>query len=232
MKSGNSRDRRKLSTITTMVLIWLIGGAMALAMDGPSGNQSARPMQVNEILKLRQRVEELEQRLANAERSATLYRQLAGIKPEMRMLVVNSAEVNDEHLQIIGSLTELETLVLTGTQITDRGLEHLKGLRNLKMLNLSGLSGRVTGSGFKHLSELHNLETIKLSGTKIQDDTLGPLTGLKKLRTLSLGTQELGPKNYWHVTKIKSLEYLEGGTYQDDKTMFDALPNLKLIYSP
>jgi hypothetical protein len=80
--------------------------------------------------------------------------------PDLRVLVINSAEITDEGMKVVGTLKKLRTLEI--------------------------MKGHITGKGLAELARLAELKELHLHATKVGDEDLTPLKGMLRLQRLSL----------------------------------------------
>jgi hypothetical protein len=82
--------------------------------------------------------------------------------PELRVLNLNSATIDEAALKALGRCGKLEYLYLDRTAVADGGLKHLAGAATLRSLSLTNTA--VGAAGLKALAGLPNLRVIHLWG--------------------------------------------------------------------
>jgi hypothetical protein len=87
--------------------------------------------------------------------------------PQLRWLILSSAEVTDAGLAHLERLTRLRYLNLNGARITDAGLVHLEPLKQIQVLNLRHTP--ITDAGLVHLKGMTQLESLRLEGTQVSN---------------------------------------------------------------
>jgi len=91
-------------------------------------------------------------------------------KPQIVVLQMANADVDDRTLEHLKGLDHLTELDLSGTQITDEGLAIVAALPQLKTLRIART--KVTDDGFhKHLFAKESLVHLDLTGTEVKGKT-------------------------------------------------------------
>ena len=103
----------------------------------------------------------------------------------LRVLVIDKSQVNDDGLESLAMLEKLEVLELDHADVHGPGLRHLAGLQELKLLSLRFCP--LDDSGMAHLACLPNLQRLYFYRTRLTDAGLSDLLSLKKLELLHLG---------------------------------------------
>lgn len=103
----------------------------------------------------------------------------------LRVLVIEKSQVNDDGLESLAMLEKLEVLELDHAEVHGPGLQHLAGLQELKLLSLRFCP--LDDSGMGHLACLPNLQRLYFYRTRLTDAGLSDLLSLKKLELLHLG---------------------------------------------
>jgi hypothetical protein len=118
--------------------------------------------------------------------------------PNLQVVYIDNAQVNDVAVGPLKELTDLSALTLMSPQFTDAGLDNLKGLTNLTMLFLT--SSKVGDKGLPSLKGLKNLQVLALSRTEVTDTGLDSLKDLKSLKSIYLIGTKVTPQA---VEKLK-----------------------------
>jgi hypothetical protein len=118
--------------------------------------------------------------------------------PNLEVVYIDNAQVNDVAVAPLKELTDLSALTLMSPQFTDAGLDNLKGLTNLTMLFLT--SSKVGDKGLPSLKGLKNLQVLALSRTEVTDTGLDSLKDLKSLKSIYLIGTKVTPQA---VEKLK-----------------------------
>lgn len=122
--------------------------------------------------------------------------------------------ITDNNLAILVKYPNLERLNIQQSPVTDAGLEHLRGLKSLKSLSLDTV--RVSGDGYKILSELPALENLNVGcgrsldypGIPMGDAGAVHLAGLKNIKLLDIGDSNVTDAGLAHLERLVSLESL------------------------
>jgi Leucine-rich repeat (LRR) protein len=118
--------------------------------------------------------------------------------PNLQVVYIDNAQVNDMAVTPLKELADLSALTLMSPQFTDAGLDNLKGLTNLTMLFLT--SSKVSDKGLSSLKSLKNLQVLALSRTEVTDTGLDSLKDLKSLKSIYLIGTKVTPQA---VEKLK-----------------------------
>ena len=155
----------------------------------------------------------------------------------LRIIDLMHLPVTDVGLQHLSGHPRLESLLLFNTEVTDRGLPYLKSMPNLKKLHIGKRQqkGQITDAGMVHLAQINSLEYLSLPNRGITDKGLATIANLKNLKYLWVYRSTKNPLTdtaLWHVSKLRSLEYLFiGGNGFTDAGMDDLakLTNLRRL---
>jgi hypothetical protein len=91
-------------------------------------------------------------------------------KPDVVVLQMANADVNDETLGFLRGMDHLRELDLNGSQVTDTGLVMLAELPKLKEIRLART--KITDEGFRqHLASRESLTKLDLTGTPVKGKT-------------------------------------------------------------
>ena len=153
-----------------------------------------------------------------------------GLMPNLRDLILDICEINDDALQHLSPAHSLRRLSLSGTRIGDPGLPHLSGLTNLESLNLS--STNVTNHSLEHLSTLSKLTHLDLSECNIRDPGMAHLRSLRHLRQLSLNYNRITDEGAQWLKGMGEMEllHMKGNFVTEDflRVLIESMPGAKI----
>ncbi len=146
--------------------------------------------------------------------------------------------LTDAGLAHLAKLPSLQSLSLQGDRITDATMAQIARIPSLRFLDISDQD--ITDAGLAHLAKAPALEGLNLNNTLVTDDGLAHLKSLRTLKVLNLVTGRpivIRPDNrpritrraLVHLSQIKSLEYFDLDTGEEDLNDLCKLPNLKYL---
>lgn len=146
---------------------------------------------------------------------------------ELRVLIVDGADLIDQDLVEITRLKSLECLALLDTRVDGTGLGCLKALPRLDTLYIEGPIHTASG-----LADLGRLKALYLLDVRLEDPDMAFLKRLPDLESLSLRAESLTLKGLGNLVKQQHLKYLDPavhGTEEDLERLVRAHPGVKII---
>ncbi len=147
---------------------------------------------------------------------------------QLKWINFNGPSVSEIDLEHLAQLRQLQELCLGGSRLND--LHALPRFQKLKGLMLSCDS--ITGTGWKHVSQLPDLEQLSLFGTTIRTPDFKHLGPCRKLTSLVLARTPIS-SDCWPVIaqldRLEELQVVQVVIADPEKSQLPQLPRLKRL---
>jgi len=135
--------------------------------------------------------------------------QRLGVLRGLKTLGVHDVRVGDGAFAFLSEFRDLARLELTKVPITDSFIDQLTGLQKLKFLTVGWPSADFTGKTCDKLAKLPKLEQLTFPVTSITDDGLAVVAKLNLAVLELMGSPALTDAGVVHLSRMKSLRYLD-----------------------
>ncbi len=137
----------------------------------------------------------------------TLYIDSLGVRPDAKVVKINSPYMDDEHFACMKNFPNLEALALEGSWVTDDGLAELANCRKLRSLSLR--DSRISDQGLAQLlAACPQLESLSLAGTHVTEHGLPQLAKFSELQLLIIPVGAFRGAELQELKHAPKLEHL------------------------
>ena len=125
----------------------------------------------------------------------------------LRLLLINSKDLDKNGIEVISSSTDLEGLSLSGcSRIDDSSVAAISRMKNLKRLSVSDTS--VTREGILMLLKLLELEVLSIANCSCDKDCMKALVS-RKMQKISVRKCKLNEEDVLMLAGIPTLKFLD-----------------------